>query len=143
MAPKSNVICSRCAQVFKPDYTVGDRGLTLTTEWKTEKRPSKKADILVHHDSYAAFETSAREYCHLCLLFWNQVPDDKRIILRQYNIEGRIAIYVPESQVDSSHLYDIILHYSYPPQARREEAGMGLKMTLHMMSTISEWNHIE
>lgn len=136
-------MCSRCAQIFRPEYAVGDRGFTVTSEWKLERRPVKQPDVLVHHESYTAFEKSARDSCHLCLLFWNQIPDDKRIILRQYTLEGRIAAYVAESQLDSSHLYDMILHYSYPPETRREQGTMGFKMTLHMRTTAGRYGVIE
>ena len=133
MVPKPHTLCSQCAQVFQPTYTIGDGGMTLTYDWKVEKRPKRTPDILVHHESYAAFEKSASECCHLCLLFWNQVPDHKRVVLRRYALEGRIAIYEPESQLDTLHRYDIILHYSFPPDTRREQGSMGFRMTLHMM----------
>jgi hypothetical protein len=133
MALKAHALCSECAQIFQPTYRVGDNGMTLTYDWRVEKRPKRQPDLLVHHKSYAAFEKSAWECCHLCLLFWNQVPDHKRVLLRRYVLEGRIAICLPESQLDSSHKYDIILHYSFPPEERREQGSMGFRMTLHMM----------
>ena len=132
--PKPYTLCSQCAQIFCSNYQSGDFGRTLTHDYKVEKRAEQKAEVLVHHESFAAFEKFARDGCHLCLLLWNQVPDHKRIVLRRSSAVGRIAIYLTDSQLDSSHQYDIILHYSYSPEDTREQGSMGFRMDLHMRS---------
>jgi len=132
MPPEPNSLCSQCAQVFQPAYEVGDPGLTLTYDLKFEKRPIKLARFAAHHASYAAFEKSALHGCHMCLLFWNQVPDHRRVVLRQTALEGTISIYVPHSQLDSLHQYEILLHYSFPEEARLEQGSWGFIMVLQM-----------
>jgi hypothetical protein len=123
-------LCTRCSPIFEASYQVGQSANVLSADWKWVSRPKIEGDLLVHYSSFHEFERSAAEGCHLCLLFSNQIPPDKRALLRDYSLEGRIGIWKTISETVS--LYDIKLHYSFPPKARCEQGSTGFMMILHM-----------
>ena len=104
------MICSQCAQVFSKDYQVGWAGFVHTYDYKALHGPAE-IKFLPHYSSYTEFEKSAKNGCHICLLFWNQIPDNDRDELRQIGLHGYISIREPSSQIEARHLYDIVLAY--------------------------------
>lgn len=138
-------LCSPCAQVFYKDYNVGRSSGRLTYKSATVLGSEKICDVLTHHISYLAFEESAKQSCHLCLLFWNQVPEDSRVALRGHQSGGIIRIDEYTAQLDPFHNFDISLYYSYPPDlsylptASQITQGLdGFSMRLHMRSILGK-----
>jgi hypothetical protein len=109
--PASNMRCSQCAQVFSKHYQVGWAGFVHTHDFKALHGPAKEINHLPHYGSYTEFEKSAQNGCHICLLFWNQVPDNDRDELRKIGLHGYISIREPTSQIDSRNLFEIGLAY--------------------------------
>jgi hypothetical protein len=110
-----DMICSQCAQVFSKDYQVGWAGYVHTHDYQALHGPAKEVNFLPHYSAYIEFEKSARNGCHICLLFWNQIPDNDREELRQIGSRGRIAVREPSSQLDPRHLYGLVLAFRRSP----------------------------
>jgi hypothetical protein len=89
-----------------------------------------------HHPSFQVFEKSASNGCHLCLLFYDQIPFNTREVLRECIMEGRIE--VSSAVKDEVSEFDIKLWYSFPLYARDAQGTPGFVTTLHMNLKASE-----
>lgn len=120
-----STLCSRCSQVFHKDYQVGcgDRVYNIGKGSIRHREPKETVREL-HYPSYRAFEkVAASGKCHLCLLFWAQIPENDRIELRQVGAEGVISLRQSFNMLYDEHLFDIQWCYAILDEGGEELKG--------------------
>jgi len=109
----------------------------LTHDRKPIHRAAEKKVLLLHYSSYSEFEKSAQRGCHVCLLFWNQIPDGERHELRKARLNSYIQIQQPSVQIDSAHMYEIGLAFQKQPTSDGVRR-VSYMLTLHMLEVEAE-----
>jgi hypothetical protein len=125
-----NTLCAPCERVLQVQATKPNIVITrdLKVNYYNENPPNIK-----HHSTFLEFELCAKEQCHLCLLFLNQVHSDKLDLLRDPAVGSRIAVYYGSNQHISA--FDLHLWYEFSDKVQKTELQKGYMMNLHSVAT--------
>lgn len=126
-SPKLNALCVPCLRLLQVEPT--QPSVVITKELKKVAYDTPDLPDIKHHCTFREFEQSAKEKCHLCLLFFNQIPLHQLELLRQSGISGQASIQYAGNQWLST--LDLQVWYYFQADANQPETGP-IYMTLHL-----------